>query len=154
MLSRITRRIQTTLGLTRSEAGVILFLSLGLIIGGTAKLLKLDRATEHYDFGRSDSIFEAASSKIDSIIGAEEDTLKVTSKSQSSAKPSVNFPLDLNKATLIEFTALPGVGKTTAQRIIDFRDSNTKFTSIENLLKVKGIGPKKFEKIKPLVKVE
>ncbi len=131
MLSRITRKIQTTLGLTKSEAGVILFLSFGLIVGGTAKLLKLDRATEHYDFGRSDSLFEAASSKIDSIIGVEEDTLKVTSKLQSSAKPAVTFPLDLNKATLTEFTALPGVGKTTAQRIIDFRSSNAKFTSVE-----------------------
>lgn len=154
MLSKLTRRIQTKLGLTKSEAGVILFLSFGLIIGGTSKVLKLDKATERYDFSQSDAFFEAASSKIDSIIAAEEDTLKSTHKSQLKTKPSVDFPIDLNKATLDELTALPGVGKITAQRIIEFRLANSKFTSVEELLKVKGIGPKKFQKLKPLVRVE
>jgi competence protein ComEA len=154
MLSKLTRRIQTGLGLTKSEAGVILFLSLGLIIGGAAKILKLDKATEHYDFSQSDSYFEAASSKLDSIISAEEDTLKASSKSQVKAKATVAFPLDLNKATLVEFTALPGVGKATAQHMIDFRNSNLKFATVDDLLKVKGIGRKKLEKIKPFVKVD
>lgn len=125
-----------------------------MILGGTAKILKLDRSTEHYNFSQSDAFFEAASSKIDSIIAAEEDTLKTGNKSQSKIKPSVNFPVDLNKATVNDLIALPGVGKMTAQRIVDYRVSNTKFTSIEELRKVKGIGPKKFEKIKPFVKVE
>lgn len=153
MLSRLSRKIQTKLGLTKSEAGVILFLSFGLILGGTAKILKLDKASEHYDFSQSDAFFESASSKIDSIIAAEEDTLKTVHKSQLKTKPSANFPIDLNSATLNELIALPGVGKTTAQRIIDFRESNSSFTSIEDLLKVKGIGQKRFERIKPFVKV-
>ena len=80
--------------------------------------------------------------------------MKTGNKSQSKIKPSVNFPVDLNKATVNDLIALPGVGKMTAQRIVDYRVSNTKFTSIEELRKVKGIGPKKFEKIKPFVKVE
>ena len=151
MFSKLTRKIQTELGLTKSEAGVILFLSFGLIIGGAAKILKFDSATEHYDFSKSDSCFEMASSKIDSIIASEEDTLNSTVKSKS--KPSVDFPIDLNTATLIELTALPGVGKITAQRIIDFRGANIRFTSVEDLLRVEGIGQKKFKKIKPFVKV-
>jgi comEA protein len=154
MLSKLTRKIQTKLGLTKSEAGVILFLSFGLIVGGTAKILKLDKVTERYDFSQSDAFFESASSRIDSIIAAEEDTLKAAHKSQMGSKPSVAFPIDLNAATLKELTALPGIGKTTAQRIIDFRETNSKFTSTEDLLKVKGIGPKKFQKLKPLVRVE
>jgi competence protein ComEA len=154
MLSKFTRKIQTKLGLTKSEAGVILFLSFGLLIGGTAKILKLDRATERYDFTKSDSAFEAASSKIDSIIATEEDTLHAASKPQWKSKPSIDFPINLNAATLDELTALPGVGKTTAQRIIEFRDSNTRLNSIEDLLKVKGIGPKKLEKIRPFVKID
>jgi len=153
MLSNLTRKIQTKLGLTKSEAGVILFLSFGLIVGGTAKILNLDKATERYDFSQSDKFFEAASSKIDSIIAVEEDTLKTASGFQSKAKPTIDSPIDLNKATMDDLTALPGVGKTTAQRIIDFRESNSMFTSIEDLLKIKGIGQKKFEKIKPFVKV-
>jgi comEA protein len=151
---RITRRIQTRLGLTRSEAGVILFLTFGLIIGGAAKMLKLDKASAGFDFAQSDSCFQAASSKIDSIIAVEEDTLKTATIARSNSKPTVEFPVDLNRASLVELTALPGVGKTTAQSIIDFRNSNLRFTTIRDLLKVKGIGPRKFEKIKPFVKAE
>jgi competence ComEA-like helix-hairpin-helix protein len=154
MFSRLTRRIQTRLGLTKSEAGVILFLSFGLIIGGAAKILKLDKATERYDFSQSDSLFEAASSRIDSIIAVEEDTLNPANGGRTATKPHVDFPLDLNKATLIQLTALPGVGKGTAQKILNFRSSNSRFNTVEDLLKIEGIGPKKYQKIKPLVKID
>ncbi|HUI31210.1 MAG TPA: helix-hairpin-helix domain-containing protein [Candidatus Acidoferrales bacterium] len=153
MLSKVTRKIQFKLGLTKSEAGVIIFLAAGLIIGGTAKILKLDKATEHYDFRQSDQFFETASSKIDSIIAAEEDTLKYPAKSGSKAKTSISSSLDLNKADLNGLASLPGIGKSLAQRIIDYRNSVTKFTSIEELRKVKGIGPKKFEKMKSFVRI-
>ena len=153
MLSNITRKIQTTFGLTKSEAGVILFLCFGLVLGGAAKILKLDKFTEHYDFSQSDSFFVAASAKIDSIIAADEDTLGTSGRRESTGKPELNSPIDLNKATLIQLSTLPGVGRTMAQRIMDYRTSKSKFTSVEELLKIKGVGPKKFEKIKPFVKV-
>lgn len=57
----------------------------------------------------------------------------------------------INTATAAEFEALPGIGPALAARIIAYRDQNGPFTSTEDLMKVKGIGPKLLERIKGLV---
>ena len=54
----------------------------------------------------------------------------------------------LNTATAAELTALPGVGDITAQRILEYRAAHG-FTSIEDVMKVKGIGKAKFSKMQP-----
>ena len=46
---------------------------------------------------------------------------------------------------------LPGVGDVIAQRIIEYRETNGAFSSIEELMKVKGIGEKMFDKLKDLI---
>ncbi len=154
MLAKITRKIQEQLGLTKSEAGIILFLSFGLLVGGSVKILHLDKATEKYDFSESDAFFAEASSKIDSLLAYEEDTLKNTVNRKAEAKKPIDSPIDINLATVQELMRLPGIGKVTAQKIVEYRTSNGKFSSIEDLLKVKGIGESKFEKIKIYVKAE
>lgn len=60
--------------------------------------------------------------------------------------------IDLNTADSATLETLPGVGPVTAQAIITHRDQ-TPFTSVEDLLLVKGIGPKTFESLKDLVTV-
>lgn len=59
--------------------------------------------------------------------------------------------VSLNNATAVELTTLPGVGEKTAQAIIDFREVNGGFTSVDELLNVKGIGPSKFEQLSDAV---
>ena len=61
--------------------------------------------------------------------------------------------LDLNRADASDLEALPGIGSTTAERIIAYRDEHGPFTSIDELKQVKGIGPALFAKIAPLVRV-
>ena len=48
---------------------------------------------------------------------------------------------------------IPGIGEVTAQRIVEFREKHGPFGRVEDLLKVKGIGEKSFEKLRPYVKV-
>lgn len=56
--------------------------------------------------------------------------------------------VNINTATLDELDALPGVGPATAQAIIDDREANGPFVSVEDIMRVSGIGEKKYEKLK------
>ena len=58
-----------------------------------------------------------------------------------------NHLTDLNKADKIELDALPGIGPSLAQRIIEYREEHGAFTDIEQLKEVKGIGDALFEKL-------
>ncbi len=70
-----------------------------------------------------------------------------TSSSTSTGTASSSL-VNINTAGLEELDTLPGVGPSTAQAIIDEREANGPFTSIEDIQRVSGIGEKKFEKLK------
>lgn len=71
----------------------------------------------------------------------------VTQVTTPSETQSVSFPLDINTATVEEFSALPGIGPVLARRIVDFRTQNGSFASISDLSRVEGIGEKRLEAI-------
>lgn len=62
--------------------------------------------------------------------------------------------INLNTATREQLETLPGVGSKIAQAIIEYREKHGPFKSVDELLEIKGIGPKKLEKIRPLVTIE
>jgi competence protein ComEA len=62
-------------------------------------------------------------------------------------------PVNLNTATVAQLEALPGVGKATAERIVEYRQKNGGFKKIEDLMNVRGIGEKSFLTLKPLIMV-
>jgi competence protein ComEA len=59
--------------------------------------------------------------------------------------------INLNSATAEQLTSLPGIGSATAKLIIEHRTKAGKFSRIEELMNVKGIGEKKFQSIKDLI---
>ena len=61
--------------------------------------------------------------------------------------------VDLNQADLTELQTLPGIGPTTAQRIVEYREENGRFERVEEIMNVRGIGEKKFERFKDLITV-
>ncbi|CAB4648254.1 unannotated protein [freshwater metagenome] len=75
------------------------------------------------------------------------------SPTQQETPQSSNALIDLNSASSIELDALPGVGPATAKAIIDYRASQGKFSRVEDLLNVAGIGPAKLAALRDLVTV-
>lgn len=59
------------------------------------------------------------------------------------------FQLEINSATWVEWMQLEGIGETTARKIVADRESNGPFQSIADVRRVKGIGPKTLDKIRP-----
>ena len=76
---------------------------------------------------------------------------KAPAASRAHATPSA--PVNLNSASVAQLQTLPGVGASTAQRIVDYRQKNGGFKKIEELMNVKGVGEKSFLKLKPLIVV-
>ena len=73
---------------------------------------------------------------------------ETTPRSTKAASNKVN----INKADLSELTTLPGIGKTRAEEIISYRNTN-KFKSIEDIKNISGIGEKTFEKLKDKISI-
>lgn len=73
--------------------------------------------------------------------------------SGAASKSDTALPVDLNTASADELAEVPGIGPTMAQRIVDWREQNGPFERVEDLMKVKGIGEKSIEKLRPYVKV-
>ena len=66
----------------------------------------------------------------------------------------VDYRLDVNSATWVEWTQLDGIGDSLARRIVADREANGPFSSIDELRRVKGIGPKTLEKIRPWLTID
>jgi competence ComEA-like helix-hairpin-helix protein len=67
-------------------------------------------------------------------------------------EPSIHA-IDVNLSTAQELEALPGIGLILAHRIVEYRMQVGGFQSIEDLDQVKGIGTKKLQALRPLIKV-
>lgn len=77
-----------------------------------------------------------------------------TSASENSGKPSATNKLNINTASVSELDTLLGIGPAYAQAIVDYRDTNGPFGTIEDLMKVSGIGQKRFNDIKDMICVD
>lgn len=61
--------------------------------------------------------------------------------------------VDINNASVAQLDTLPGIGPSTAQKIVEYRDANGPFATIDEIMSVSGIGPAKFEQIQSFISV-
>lgn len=114
---------------------------------------KIDSATETPSLGLNPQTIETSPPKSTFTKETKAIAPKVATAKprKSTSKEPPKAPIDLNRATSEELQQLPGVGPAMADRILQYRKDNQGFTSVDDLNNVRGIGPKKFEKIKPFV---
>ncbi len=65
---------------------------------------------------------------------------------------SVQFRLDINEADWPEISQLPGIGETLARRIVESRAAEGPFSDLDQLQRVRGIGPRTLEEIRPYLR--
>ncbi|HRF49952.1 MAG TPA: ComEA family DNA-binding protein, partial [Anaerolineales bacterium] len=69
------------------------------------------------------------------------------------AEPQATGTININTATASQLEALPKIGPAIAQRIVEYRDAHGPFGRIEDLQRVKGIGPATFAALKDFITV-
>lgn len=107
----------------------------------------------------NDSLFAALSRAPDTfhfwqpVDSIETDTVKEVRQSK---KDIVLAPTSivLNQASRQDLEKLPGIGEVTSQRIVEYRSSRGKFRSLDELMNVDGIGPKKYERMRPYLRLD
>ena len=77
-----------------------------------------------------------------------EDTLQKNDAAQDT------FRFNLNEASWEALTLIPGIGEGTARKIVLYRLKHGKFKRLEDIMKIKGIGRKTYERLKPYVYVK
>lgn len=93
-------------------------------------------------------IYKIGEEVLDSEIEAEGQQEKGTATVDSNGK------ININKATVDELMTIPGIGQVKAQSIVDYRNENGKFNSIDELTNITGIGVKTLEKLRDKVDIK
>jgi competence protein ComEA len=120
---------------------------------GTSKKQKStskEKAQQAPDDGKGAAASSSSSSKQGS---AQKSSSPSASTGKSGATLAQGQRININTATAEELDALPGIGPTKAQAIIEYRNQQGKFKSIEDIQNVKGIKTGEFSKIQDLIKV-
>jgi len=91
---------------------------------------------------------KSGADKFTSVSDSQSGTSSASSSKSSKFRPAYGS-VNINTATEQELDALPGVGPSTAKKIVEYRTAHNGFSSIDELDEVKGIGPKKLEEMRP-----
>ncbi|HFL3264094.1 TPA: helix-hairpin-helix domain-containing protein [Clostridioides difficile] len=131
------------------------------LLGGTTKEADLNGVNlsvrledeQHYIIPKIGETISVTSSD-DSDKSNQKNESRSESKNKSNTNMSNESKVNINVATIEELDSLPGVGEATANKILQHREENGQFSSIEDIKNVNGIGDKKYENIKDLICVD
>ena len=136
-------------GFTRQEKSVIIFLIITFTIGtGIITIRKLSYRDAADQFKSRYSELDKEFSEI-----SKNDSLLIIQKEQRENQ-TIDLKININTAGEGELMKLPGIGTVLSKRIINYRNSEGKFKEVSEIVKIKGIGKKKFEKILPHIYIE
>ncbi len=147
------KRVQEFAAFTKNEQRIFLFLSVVFLAGASVRFYKAHFAAQpvrQFDYTALDKEFEERSRHLTSISQASGAADSSGSKRVRSGGKRIN----LNAATKTDLLSLPGIGEGIAEQILIFRDEHGAFTSLDQLKKIKGIGPKKFDRLRPFVVIK
>ncbi|MEO0557429.1 MAG: helix-hairpin-helix domain-containing protein [Bacteroidota bacterium] len=175
-------RLQNRIGLAAPEGTAALAILVALAAGTVARHVQASAAPVAPDlYASSDAAFEAAerSATADAVpirpvvsttvsmpepaeaveladsaeVAPEPVVEPAPAPARRSARPAP-ARTGINTASAAELDRLPGIGPALASRILAYRQQHGRFSRPEQLIEVKGIGPKTFEKMKPWVVVD
>jgi comEA protein len=159
ILEKIKQKV-LSIGITGKELKLLLFLLLVLFIGLLIQSIKAAYPKyEKFDYASVDSMFvnlENIQDSADIKFMDKPDTAIVAElinreKREDKSSLLANGKININTAGITELKMLPGIGEKTAGSIIAYRNQLGSFKSADELMNVKGIGQKKFDKIKSLI---
>lgn len=161
------------INLTSAERKTLFFTIAVLIVSGVYQWIQPNNASRKtWDYSESDSTFnrlskvetspQANSNKIIETDSTSEKKLgsaktyrkKIKSRKKKETEKLLPGSININVASAAELQKLPRIGAVIADRIIEYRINYGEFKTIEELLKVKGVGKKTLEKLLPYITVK
>ena len=146
------------LQLTKSERKAVIFIASVIFVSIIVQwILPHQSGSEYYDYTLEDSLFKALSrdttGQVKEIRNEPKEQVKI---SESSTYSDALLPnsININLADQKELERLPRIGPVTAKAIIEYRNKHGPFKRPEDLQKVKRIGPKTVERIRPFIIIE
>jgi comEA protein len=146
---------------TKTQKNALLFLVIIFALVVVYNLFeRVLNPNEPYDFSKFEEKFNARSDSIKRLIKEGASTSEIYGQNetyktpQPPNEPKHNKAININSAPLDELTSLPRIGPAIGERIINYRNINGRFLKKEDIQNVKGIGPKTYEGLKDLIRVD
>lgn len=127
-----------------------------LLVAGSSFLLGTsvkNKTDQQSTIVESDTPTQSVISDISSTLQNPTPTTSMVSSDTTATATPITGIVNINTASVSELDTLPGIGPAYAQAIINYRTANGPFIRIEDIEKVKGIGPKTFEKMKSRITI-